>query len=123
LNPGDQDFTADPDGDGLDNGVEAWFGTNPAVSNGGLKEVSKSGGLFTFRHPETGSPLTDVTGSYQWSLDLVTWNAPGTVGDTTVTISATPNDPAAGTTKVVADTTGSAVTPAQLFLRAVAKTM
>ena len=39
-----------------------------------------------------------MSGSYEWSIDLVNWNPPGTVGDTTVSISATQDDPVAGTT-------------------------
>jgi hypothetical protein len=60
LDPADQDFTDDPDGDGLDNGVEAFFGTNPAVANAGLSQISKSGNLFTFQHPEADPALGDV---------------------------------------------------------------
>lgn len=113
-------FNDDADADGNDNGVEAWFGTNPSVGGSGLTQVSQSGSVFTFHHPEADPAITDVSGSYEWSLDFSSWHAPGTVGDTTVSITATPNDPVAGTTKVEADTVGSAVAPTTLFLRAVA---
>ena len=51
---------------------------------GHLAFISQSGALFTFQHPEADPQLDDVTGSYEWSLDLVTWNP----SDATVTISA-----------------------------------
>jgi hypothetical protein len=110
-------FTDDPDGDNLGNGIEGWFGTDPSVGNPGLTQVARSGAVFSFQHPEADPALSDVTGSYEWSLDLAAWNPPGTVGDTTVAISTSTDS---GTTTVEAATTGSTVPPTQLFLRAVA---
>jgi hypothetical protein len=120
IAPGDQGFGTDADGDGLANGVEAWFGTNPGAANAGLTEMGKTGNVFRFQHPEADPPLSDVSGSYEWSIDLSAWHAPGTVGDTTVVITALPDTPAAGTTTVEADTAGSVVPPVKLFVRGVA---
>ena len=120
LDAADKDFTDDPDGDHLPNGIEAFFGTNPAEPGQGLTQVSKSGNLFSFQHPEADPALSDVTGSYEWSLDLQNWFPQGTVGDTTVTISASKDDPVSGTTTVTADTSGSTTAPTKLFLRVVA---
>jgi len=117
LDPGDQGFDFDADGDGLANGVEAWFGTNPSTSSTGITEVAKSGNTVTFTHPVADPALGDVTGAYEWSLGLGTWNASGeSEGGTTVTISASP--PVAGFTTVTATITDSV--PDKLFVRAVA---
>lgn len=105
---------------GIDPGDQG-FGINPGIGNTGLTSTGKSGSVFSFQHPEADPPLSDLNGSYEWSLDLLTWNAPGTVGDTTVAITATPDTAGGGTTTTVeADTTGSTVPPAKLFVRAVA---
>jgi hypothetical protein len=117
IAPAAQGFNFDADGDGLANGIEAWFGTNPGVSNAGLTSTGKSGTVFNFQHPEANLPLGDVSGSYEWSINLSSWYAPGTVGDTTVTITATPG---AGVATVEVDTAGSAVAPTKLFVRGVA---
>ena len=79
--------------------------------------MGRVGNVLSFQHPEADPQLSNVTGSYEWSIDLTNWNAPGTVGDTTVSITATPGG---GTTTVEADTTGSAVAPTLLFVRGVA---
>ena len=69
----DQDLGDDPDGDGSDNGVENFFGTNPGVSSSGLVAVSASGGAFTFTHPKNTTPAGDLTASYSSSKDLTTF--------------------------------------------------
>ncbi|MEK7953179.1 fibronectin type III domain-containing protein [Luteolibacter soli] len=73
---GNTGFEVDADGDGLNNGLEAFMGTNPSVSTpGALIPVSKNGTVFTFSHPQASPALADVTGSYEWSQDFVTWYA------------------------------------------------
>lgn len=87
-------FEDDADGDGLKNGLEGFFGTNPSVANGSkVTQVSTNGTITTFTHPKASPALTDVSGSYQWSLDLSTWYAgdgvQGPAGGPTVNIPVT----------------------------------
>ena len=114
----DTSFNGDSDGDNLGNGIEAFFGTAPDIANAGLAQVSQSGAMTSFTHPVAEPPLGNVTGSYEWSIDLVNWHPSGTVSNTSVTIAA--GAPVNGTTTVTADSTGSTVTPAQLFIRVIA---
>ncbi len=73
----DQDLGDDPDGDGIDNGVENFFGTNPGTFTQGLLVGIKSGNTFTFTHPQNATPASDLTASYNWSKDLATFLANG----------------------------------------------
>jgi hypothetical protein len=86
LDPADQDFDDDSDLDGLDNGLEAWFGTHPGQFNGGLADLSSNDITTTFTHPQNLSAPADVSGFYQWSPNLTDWYASGTgpVGGPTV---------------------------------------
>jgi hypothetical protein len=69
-------FEVDADGDGLKNGLEAFMGTNPSVATpGGLTQVSTNGTVTTFIHPQASPALGDVTGTYEWSIDLSNWYA------------------------------------------------
>jgi len=80
----------DYDNDGLGNALENLMGTSPEVSNPGLTSISSSGDNLVFRHTLSSAPASDLTGSYEWSANLVDWNASGaTAGDTTVTFGIT----------------------------------
>ena len=108
----------DPDGDGNDNGVENFFGTEPGVFTTGLiaGEVDPGTGTFTFTHPQ-GTLASDLTATYRWSTDLVTFHDDGaSSGGTTVTFSTVPAPVVPGIpTTVTATVTG---TPVQkLFVR------
>jgi hypothetical protein len=106
-------FNQDADGDGLENGVENFFGTNPGVGSVGLVAVTSGGSTFTFTHPQNASPATGVTAAYRWSKDLTSFRNPGqTDGDgTTVNFNAVTN---AGITTVTATVAGTAA--AKLFV-------
>ncbi len=73
----DQDFADDSDNDGLENGLEAWFGTHPGQFNSGLADVSTTGLTTTFTHPQNASAPDDLTGYYQWSPNLSDWYLSG----------------------------------------------
>ena len=108
-------FEDDADGDGIENGIENVFGTDPSVSTPGVSEVAKSGNTVTFQHPQSGASASDVTAAYRWSADLATFHASGaSSGDTTVTVTPALNTPSAGTTTVTATVTGTQ--PSKLFL-------
>jgi Bacterial TSP3 repeat len=106
-------FDQDADGDGIDNGAENFFGTNPGIGSSGLIAGTSSGNTFTFTHPQNASPATGVTAAYRWSKDLATFYGHGqTDGDnTTVTFDAVTN---AGITTVTATVSGTA--SAKLFV-------
>ncbi|RYD20781.1 MAG: hypothetical protein EOP88_13730, partial [Verrucomicrobiaceae bacterium] len=113
-------FNDDADGDGIANGIESIFGTDPSVASGGLTNVISDGTTLTFEHPSTATPPSGLTTSYQWSSDLATWHASGEeVNGTTITLTASPDTPAAGTTRVTATITGSAPPAIFLHLQAV----
>ena len=65
--------------------------------------MAGSGSSLTFTHPEADPQLADVNGSYQWSLDLSTWNTSGDdAGGMIVTIGTARDTPEPGTTTVTA---------------------
>jgi len=110
-------FNDDFDGDGVPNGIEYFLGTPPDVASAGLTEVSASPSTMVFHHSRTKAPASDVSASYEWSVNLVDWNPSGSTHDgTTVTFSSVTvgdNDSAANdVVRVTATQTG---TPAARF--------
>jgi hypothetical protein len=109
LLPGEQGLGADPDGDGIPNGVEGWFGTHPGEFNQELADLNTNGTTTTFSHPRNGTPLSDLSGSYRWSPNLVDWYAgdgvDGPPGGPTVSIIPVP----AGAVSNVTATASAAV--------------
>jgi hypothetical protein len=118
VNP-DLSATGDPDNDGLPNAVENLLGTSPEVFSQGLTSVSASGGNLVFQHTLSTTPASDLAGAYEWSTDLVNWNADGApVGGTTVTFSNPPVVITPGTpnlVEVTATVTGTPLT--KVFVR------
>lgn len=108
-------FNDDPDGDGVENGIESIFGTNPSTAGKGIDEVSRSGNTLTFRHPEATSPPSDVNKQYVWSGDLENFHNDGQeFGGTTVNFTTSSDTPTAGITTVTATITGTE--PEKLFV-------
>jgi autotransporter-associated beta strand protein len=118
-------FDQDADFDGIDNGVEHVLGTDPSVSSTGLYEVSGTTNSVTFRHTQTNELADDVTKSYEWSSDLVEWqasgvaNAGGTIGTIVATTITDTAAPANDVIEVVVTRSGTAST--KLFARLVAE--
>lgn len=113
-------FNDDADHDGISNGVEAFLGTDPSKpGSGAITQISTNRTATTFTHPQAQTPLSDVTGSYQWSLDLGTWYAgngvAGPSGGPTVSIPTV--SPVGGTATVTAT---SSVPLQRLFIRVTA---
>lgn len=107
----------DPDGDGLENGIENFFGTAPNAASAGIAVGSVNPTQGTFTHPQ-GVLAGDLAASYQWSKDMQTFHDDLTTdaAGTTVGFTVQANTPVPGTTTVTATVSG---TPCgQLFLRA-----
>jgi methionine-rich copper-binding protein CopC len=114
LAPADQDIRDDPDGDGIDNGVENFFGTHPGTFTQGLAAGIKNGNTFTLTHPQ-GTPAADLSVSYRWSTNISAFHlGGGTSGGTTVTFTTEANTPSPGFTRVTATVTG--MLPDRLFV-------
>ena len=117
---GQTGFADDPDGDGNGNGVENYYGTDPSSFTPGVvagRVGSEGGNTYNFTHPLSASPADDITASYQWSADLVTFYGDGATepGGTNVRFSQV--DVSGGTATVVATVTGTSVDV--LFVRIV----
>lgn len=110
----DQDFDDDPDGDNLDNGLEAWFGTHPGQWSSGLSLGSTVGLVTTFTHPQNANPPSDLTGYYEWSPNLSDWYASGSGPVDGPSVTFTPNTN--GSTTTVTATASEALD--HLFIRA-----
>jgi hypothetical protein len=81
-------FNADPDNDGVSNGVEALIGGNPdSPGVFAATELTKNGNTFTFLYPQAKSIPSGITPSYEWSTDLANWQGTGgSFGGVTVTL-------------------------------------
>ena len=116
IAPANRGFSLDPDGDGLKNGVEAWFGSDPRAFSAGLVNLGTNGTTTTFTHPRNPQAPSDLAGYYEWSPNLLDWYAgdgsEGPIGGPTVTIS--PNTVGATTTV----TATASATLERIFLRA-----
>lgn len=81
--PGNMDaetiaFGADPDFDGIPNGIEALIGGNPdSPGVFATTELTKNGNTFTFLYPQAREVPLGVTASYEWSTDLLNWYTTG----------------------------------------------
>ncbi len=114
-------LSADPDGDGVANGIENLFGTSPSVGSQGLNEVSAAPGQLIFEHSRSNTPSTDLALSYEWSSNLQQWHPSGaTSSGTTVTFQTTvmvdATAPANDIVRVTATASGSV--PGRLYARA-----
>ncbi|NJM38060.1 MAG: Ig-like domain-containing protein [Akkermansiaceae bacterium] len=106
-------LNADPDNDGIVNGLENFFGTSPNQFSTGLTAgaFNSAAGTFTFSHPQ-GTLSGDLTAIYQWSTDLITFDPAGAAGGTTVAFETAT---ASSVTTVTATATGTI--PNKLFAR------
>lgn len=81
LPEGDRGLEDDPDRDGLVNGLEHFFCTNPIVSATlPFKDLVIEEDTFVFQHPRRRFVADDLSWQYEWSTDLVNWQASGHEG-------------------------------------------
>ena len=107
-------FNDDPDGDGIANGIENYFGTHPGIKSPGLTVLNSSPGSFTFTHPLNANPATNVIGGYRWSTDLQTFHDGGQTNAEGTIVSFTQSPPVSGIVTVQATVTGTPA--AKLFI-------
>jgi len=108
----------DPDGDGIANLIENFFGTEPGAFSQGLVTgtVDPGANTFSFTHPLNASPADDLTATYRWSTDLSTFYIDGeanTAGTTTVSFV---QSGSIGDVVTVTATIAGAVIPERLFV-------
>ena len=117
-------FGADPDKDGVPNGVEALTGGNPnAPGIFAPAGLTKTGNVFTLLYPQDKTPPTGVTAAYEWSTDMVNWQVGGgSFGGVTVTLGDAIVD-ATGPEVAIYQVTATVTvgTASNLFVRVVAK--
>ncbi len=110
----DANFDADPDNDGLDNGLEFVLGGQPnpanpnSNSNDLLPKVAETGGDMTFTFNRKDLSESAVTLTFQWSTDLAfpspANDIPVGLDDSvtdTIVVNVTEDDPDADTDKIV----------------------
>ena len=51
LTGSDADFNADPDNDGIPNGLESFLGTLPGTRSGGMSNIAKTANGVSMQHP------------------------------------------------------------------------
>ena len=111
--PGERGLGDDPDLDGKSNGLENFYGTNPGVSeDSGMSAIgAATGGSDTvaFTHPQAAIHADDISASYEWSTDLLTYFADGSSDGmgTTLSFSTQFDTPVVGMTTVTATITGA----------------
>jgi hypothetical protein len=105
LDPSEQGMGDDPDGDGIPNGLEAWFGTHPGTFNTGLVLSATDGATITLTHPHNENPPSDQSGFYEWSPNLADWylgdGMDGPSGGPSVSIAPNPSGATATTSELM----------------------
>ncbi|QJE95118.1 thrombospondin type 3 repeat-containing protein [Luteolibacter luteus] len=67
-------FEEDSDGDGLKNGLEHVFGSDPNNFNPAPRMITLATGIAILEHPLAASLAADVSYSHEWSKDLIHWH-------------------------------------------------
>lgn len=72
-NLSDPSFSADPDGDGIPNGIEYLLGSNASVHDCSLPEMTFSGSGLLFNFNRNAASTLDTTQVFQYGTDLINW--------------------------------------------------
>jgi hypothetical protein len=107
----------DFDGDGIGNAAENLLGSSPDVFSPGLMAASLSDGNLLFQHTRSTTPATDLTGTYEWSSDLISWHASGVTADGTTVTFTPPELSAVGPPELVEVTALITGTTGRVFVR------
>ena len=107
------DFSQDPDNDGVSNGLEYYFGTDPMAHSQSLQITAKASNVVTFSHPVNSALGEDVSAVYRWSKDLITHNFDGDDDGNGTTVNFVQGTPNNGVVEVTANITGQL--PEKLF--------
>ena len=67
-------FSADPDNDGLSNGLEWILGGNPLTNNAALPKAAVAASQMQLRFSRNPSSLASTTLTVQWSTNLQSWH-------------------------------------------------
>lgn len=97
----------DFDKDGIPNGLENYFGTNPGTFSQGIEVdvVDRDNNTITFTHPINDNPASDLTAAYLWTPDLTNYYASGATSNGT-TVTFVQGTPSGGMVTVTATITG-----------------
>jgi hypothetical protein len=108
----------DADNDGISNLVENVFGTAPNAPSTGLTQIASSSGTLSFQHPLNPDLASDVGYTYEWSADLVEWEASDQANTGGVIVNISPAAPVSDVVTVSSSVTGGA--SSRVFVRLVA---
>ena len=108
-------FATDSDNDGIANGLENVFGTDPNAYSAGLTDISSTANSATYQHPLSSVVAGDINYTYEWSTDLVEWKLTNETNTAGTKATITPSAPASGVVTVV--TTITEGPAAKLFTR------
>jgi hypothetical protein len=115
LNSPATGFATDTDKDGISNGLENVFGSNPKTYSSGLTLVSATASSVTYQHPLNPNIASDVSYSYEWSTDLIEWKASGATNTGGAIATINPSVPVSGIVTVTTTLTRGSTT--KLFTR------
>ncbi len=111
-------FSADPDGDGVANGVEYYTSGDPLVGSAAIQSLTGLPGQLTATY-RRARLAPGVTAAWQWSTDLTSWNESGSAAGDTAVFFGTPqivdgNNPAWELLAVTAEISGN---PRTVYIR------
>lgn len=111
---GNSGFSHDTDNDGVSNGLEYYFGTDPTAYSQSFEIIGKVSDVVTFSHPLNSALGADVSAVYRWSEDLSAYNLDGGDNGNGTTVNFVQGTPSNGMIVVTATIAGPV--PGRLFV-------